>query len=98
MLFYNFVYDELEKYSRYLSGLWCDSFVIRDKSNASVNAFLRMELGSLSMDTVHVRRCLEDHIAEGDWLNNFKNEVLPFIISNGLPCWHNDPRWKTLFN
>lgn len=47
-----------------------------------LNEFLRLQLGTMKMDTFKPRRCLIDDISPDIWLANFKRYVLPYIIKN----------------
>ena len=52
-----------------------------------LNRFLRLQLGQLERPTYTERECLMDGISERDWLHNFRKQVAPTIVAEGLPAW-----------
>lgn len=50
-----------------------------------INRYWRSQLGILAIDTSSLRKLLDDHVEPGDWLENFKKYLLPFIIDHNLP-------------
>lgn len=51
----------------------------------SLNRYWRLELGSLTKDTIDERECLIDNLDETIWLSHFTKTVLPTIVEFNLP-------------
>lgn len=51
------------------------------------NAFLRIQLGLLDVDTTRARECLTQEDSLKPWLDGFKEEIAPLIAQHGLPLW-----------
>ena len=52
-----------------------------------INRYWRMQIMTLSEDTIDIRYCLVDepHIKTADWLRIFQKGVLPCILKHQLP-------------
>ena len=66
-----------------------DAFISPDQGiqRFLINRYWRMQIMTLSEDTIDIRYCLVDepHIKTTDWLRIFQKGVLPCILKHQLP-------------
>lgn len=86
---YAIVYDSLNKTSPQLAAQWIQRYPPAAANNAdinaqlsNVNAFWRIKLGSLNIDTLEARSCLVDSLTLVTWRKDFIRYVIPIIINN----------------
>lgn len=48
----------------------------------SINLFWHTQLGMMSQNTLHIRRCIIDGISPDIWLQNFERYVMPVLLEN----------------
>jgi hypothetical protein len=48
----------------------------------NINSRLRIVVGTVPCDTVHIRSCLVDNIAPNAWQKDLGAYVIPFIVNN----------------
>jgi hypothetical protein len=90
--FYKMVYDCLNRHSAPAAVEWTRRYPssaaqgvpIADQQR-SVNAFWRLQLGRLTVDTIGIRECLSDNVCPETWIKDFTRFVVPVIIKNNLP-------------
>lgn len=51
----------------------------------AVNHYLRVQLGSLPVDTIDERECLTTDGSVNDWVRDFEQCVLPTMLEHNLP-------------
>ncbi|MBE0438341.1 MAG: hypothetical protein IBX57_01045 [Gammaproteobacteria bacterium] len=82
----------LEPYGKEVVDAWLSHSPINGASHVDsdlivVNTFLRIQLGSLNVNTVEIRSYLNDSIPVNIWLKGFSEAIAPFLAREGLPAW-----------
>jgi hypothetical protein len=86
----------LGTHNNLLQALWLAHSPIKTSEGyptdlKKINAFLRLQLGLLPVDTYKVRECLTNEPVPSDWIEGFEEEIAPVIAQYGLPCWTQTP-------
>lgn len=90
--FYQIVYDCLGRHSTSAADKWARKFPSTAADDVdvavqqrNVNAFWRLQLGRLSIDTINARECLSDEVCPATWLKDFGHYVVPVLLAHNLP-------------
>lgn len=86
---YGIVHESLNKTSPHLAAQWMSKYPPAAASTvginvqiSNVNAYWRIRLGSLSVNTVEARSCLVDSLPLSTWRKDFVKYVIPVIVGN----------------
>jgi phage-related tail fiber protein len=90
--FYQMVTDCLNRHSAPAALNWARKYPSTAALNVPVadqqklvNAFWRLQLGKLPINTIDARECLSDTVCPETWIKDFTKFVVPIIVANNLP-------------